>query len=499
MLLLFLWGAGYCPELEDFSGFWLTVLGASAGAFALFAFGGAAWVFDVEHREEARERAAAAATLAAVALAGVFLAYWNAEESGSPVAVLGMAGAVLCVVDGPWAWLDSLASAMRHVPAVRDYALGEGGAPAPKAWVRKAPAPLSGEALLMASGAFRMDRERLLSKLSQFQLANAEDFLLPWLRLAEASGASRIDLDRSGAVLELRFDGRPLAPKWTAEPYAAMVEEDDPDAGRHRHLAYGLLAVLRLGPRSVETWSGSGESRARLSVTRKGLRPRAGPEPGGPETLIRVRFDRTFGGLAALRAILRARDEFGLGGAKLFIGGRPVPPEWRLFADTAAEFSSGTTRGVVIAPLRGQKEKVICFHYLGVFARRVHDASEGPPCIVWVRDDTLSLSLSQDSVVENEAYQGALRAALEEGCKLAPRDGHSRDPGTFAYSKTGLLSALGGAALAWVCLMLAIERRPDLAVPAFGAYAGVSAGMLGLCWKWARARLAGRANPLQGS
>lgn len=497
LLLAFIYGVGICPELEDMGDLWLAALAAFAGAFMLLTLGGSAWVFDVSRREQARERVKDLGGYAAGALFCVFFSFAGADGPAPPGTAMGFLGAWLCWCDWPWNFVDFLYSAMSRSPGARDYAMAKAATP-PAPRIPKVPGPLPpGAEALIDSGSFKIDRDRMLQKLSQYQLENAEDFLLPWLRLAEASGASRIDLDRMGRVIELRFDGRPLAPAWTADPYASLFEEEDFEAARHRQLAYGLLALLRLGPESVEVCSGEGAGRARLRVLPKGEKAPPSPEPSGPGTFIRVRLDFLTGWLVAIRAILRARDEFGLAKAVLFIHGKEVTPEWTLYGEKGIAFENGTTRGVVIPPTKGQNGNSICFQFMGVFAGREFEYTGGPEHIAWIRDDSLSLNISQSGLVENEAYKTALRTARQEASRLVPKGVYSRDPGDYAYTKAGLFSALGGSVAAWAGLMWSLDRRPELAFAALAAYAAVTAAMGGLLVKWARGRLAGKPNPFR--
>ena len=498
MLLLFLYGVGIYPELEDMRGKWLAALALSASAFLVLTLAGSAWVFDVSNRHQARERVETLGSWAAAALGVMFASFFGTEGVASLGTLGGLAGYWLCWCDWPWSWIDAIGSALRRVPGIRDYALSATQAsPPPKEVKNPVRLPPGAEAILIDSGAFKMDRNRTLEKLSEYQLENPEQFLLPWLRLAVASGATRIDLDRDGAELLMRFDGRPLAPAWTADPFGSLFEEDDADAARHRHLAYGLLALFRLGPVLIEARSGSGPGRAELTVRPKGGLAADGPEPGGSGTTIRVRLGFFTGRLTALRALVAARDEFCLAQTRLFIQGKEIPPEWTLFGPKAVEFESGSTRAVFAPPVPGQEGKILGFYCLGAFVSHERDWGKGPSFIAWVRDDRLSLNISQSGVVRNKVYKEVLDAVIKEGNRVISQGDFSADPGAHAYTKAGLFSALTGASAAWAGLLWALERRPDLAFPALAAYGAVTAAMLGLLAKWFRARLAGKANPFR--
>src|SRR5262245_463167 len=112
---------------------------------------------------------------------------------------------------------------------------------------------------LVASGSFRVDRQRALEKLKDFQLPDPDMFLLPWIRCAVASGATRVTMDLDSA--EIRFDGRGFMREELTDPYACLFDESAPP--RNRQLAYALLATLRKSSLVLT----SGRSGERLSLT----------------------------------------------------------------------------------------------------------------------------------------------------------------------------------------------------------------------------------------
>ena len=67
--------------------------------------------------------------------------------------------------------------------------------------------------MLIASGSFQVERSKALEKLQGFQLGDPDGFLIPWIRCAAASGATRIHLVRLDRGLRMIFDGRPIPRK----------------------------------------------------------------------------------------------------------------------------------------------------------------------------------------------------------------------------------------------------------------------------------------------
>ncbi|MBI5200873.1 MAG: hypothetical protein HY925_04735 [Elusimicrobia bacterium] len=112
----------------------------------------------------------------------------------------------------------------------------------------------------VASGTFSVDRERAVRMLRGYQLEDPRAFLLPWLRFAQASGASSAKLHTMLGGLSVSFDGRPIGPARLADPFECFFGEED----RAPDLVAGLLGALRLRPARLTLTSEA----ARLTIDR---------------------------------------------------------------------------------------------------------------------------------------------------------------------------------------------------------------------------------------
>lgn len=176
----------------------------------------------------------------------------------------------------------------------------------------------------VGSGGFRLDRSRALEKLSRFQYPDPEAFLLPWIRCAVASRAGRIELNAVCGGLRLEFDGEPLPSRATVDPLGCLFQADGVEQ-RETHLAYGLLALLRLRPRWIRI--ASGREASRRAVLLGASEASRGAPPACPAE--RTVLEAHWGGLGRLptawRCLELARSGFGLADAELRLCGRAVP------------------------------------------------------------------------------------------------------------------------------------------------------------------------------
>src|SRR5438093_12499660 len=117
--------------------------------------------------------------------------------------------------------------------------------------------------LSVASGSFKVDRRRALEKLKEFQPPDPDMFLLPWIRCAVASGATRLALDLDSS--KISFHGQAFTREELADPYAGLFDEKAA-APRNRQFAYALLATLRRLKDSFTLTSGRGRERLSLGV-----------------------------------------------------------------------------------------------------------------------------------------------------------------------------------------------------------------------------------------
>lgn len=279
--------------------------------------------------------------------------------------------------------------------------------------------PAEGGALedeLVESGQFRVDPAWMVDKLRAHQLGDPLDFLVPMLRAGAASGATRIQLERAPKGLCLRFDGRPFSARELADPLQALTEGDRDAAARGVHLAYGLLALERLGPELVLVTSGgpSGQATAVLSPRGDAREAQVGLNRA-EGTLVQVRWG--LGGSPAKEAFRRVTERYGLAAAALSVDGKPVagpPPPgtkgWHRFEE---EGWRGLFRFVEDeSPL--SRVRLYC---LGLFVEEVRERIGYQPLEAYLGSDGLSLDLSQSGVVR-EWSRSASGASLEAGLDL---------------------------------------------------------------------------------
>ena len=496
----FLLALASLPNLEDAGPVAFAVWLVNGPAVLLAAFVGAAWAFDAPDIKAARLRAQRAWFWASHGVL-LFCAALLSQTSLAPpdarrlAYFLAPAMAFLGYFDFPWDWLAGAAKRLRGpAPGPERYDAAV-GAPATERAPTKHLSP-GVEALLVGAGAFKVDRKRMIKVLSGFQTGDPEGFLLPWQRLAVASGASRIELVSRETGLEVHFDGRPLAPAHCADPFLSMVGEEDSsgDAERHRHLAWGLLNALPLAPRVVVGRSGG----SRILVEPKGAAKThwADPEPR-LGTVLRVVFDGWDADLKAARCLERARDAWGLAEASLTVDGEAVAG-WEPRPGVGTRFAAGAARGVFYREEDAGSFYEPRLYWLGAFvcADSPTTMPQGWACRLTY--DGLVPSASLFSVQWNDAFKAAGKAARDEFDRLA--EAGALGPGVLrapAYTKAGLASALAGAVLSFAAFVGAQSARPDLAWAAAGVYGASTAVVLWLVARWALARLRGRLNPFR--
>lgn len=270
-------------------------------------------------------------------------------------------------------------------------------------------------AVLVETGAFRIDRSKALEKLRDFQLERAEDFLLPWIRCAVVSGAERIEIRTLPDGLELSFGGRPFRPADLEDPYAALFEEAGPETARMKHFAAGLLGALRVKPERVTLASGRYPDRVLLdveSVEDEDVRP--DPTPCS-ETVVTVLWGGTrFWGLSrwansdlASACLDRVRESCGLLDVPLYVDGERVPVFPESQGIPWVECRGETSRGYAFAAPRGGEPRVYLYKH-GVLAGWY---AQDLPLIMTahVNDDGFRLTASHSSVLRDERYRRAVR------------------------------------------------------------------------------------------
>jgi len=281
---------------------------------------------------------------------------------------------------------------------------------------------------LVEWGTFRVDRKKALEKLKEFQLPDPTMFLLPWLRCAVASGASKItiQIDAAKTHLTMSFDGRPFGEGELNDPYGCLLDESTPENARNRHLAVGILAALRLGPpMRLRVTSGADSERRRLyieSLEQETLAEVQGPSHG-------TALEATFSGYwvnwkAALETVVR-RYPVEMRTARLLI----VDP-----ADVQAEveresrpqrksawlvFSDGMARGMVaVHEDTGRTQSMVRLYQCGVFVEEVESDLPMVPVVASINNDLFNLNVSQAGVVRDQHFEAAMRIVAEQAQKL---------------------------------------------------------------------------------
>ncbi len=276
----------------------------------------------------------------------------------------------------------------------------------------------------VAGGTFRVDRARLLEKLASFSLADPAQFLIPWLRAASMSGATKVWLWTRPNGIECNFDGRPFAAIALSDPYAPLLDEAGEDGARYRELAIGLLTLLVRGPRSkkgggplVELRSGGAEGSVFLRAETYGaesMEAEFGAFP--PGTSIRVelppskepwapgpvaRAAEACGGPRSFTFLVDDK-EVGCGGPE---GGH------------AALLDGVSANLAIIAPADGMSQLEL-FSW-GVKAGRVEIKLAGFPMAGEVNDDRLTLDATRASVVRDENFERAMAVVSRMGVRIA--------------------------------------------------------------------------------
>jgi hypothetical protein len=278
---------------------------------------------------------------------------------------------------------------------------------------------------LVESGSFHVDTGWMIEKLRGHQLGESRDFLVPMLRSAVASGATRVTLDRVPGGLAMRFDGRPFTSRELADPLHALIDREGETAARGVHLAYGLLALERLGPDLVQVTSGGPSGQSTAILTSKGPIP-----PGriginrAEGTVVGVLWGRGTAWGLTKEVFLKIAARYGMTSTALIIESRPVlspPPPgekgWHAFEDGGWR---GTFRFIEEeGPL--SRVRLYC---LGAFVQEIRERVGFQPVEACLGGDGLSLDISQSGVVRDwgrsgsasslEAGLDALRAAVRQ-------------------------------------------------------------------------------------
>jgi hypothetical protein len=298
----------------------------------------------------------------------------------------------------------------------------------------------------VGSGAFRVDRRRALEKLMRFQMPDAHLFLLPWVRAAVASGATRVWVSHEREGLEFCFDGLPWTAEELADPYRALFaeEEEARSRARNRELAIGILTALRLQlpPKAIaiQFWD-KGVSRV-LRVddvfreTLSEIPAAVVPEDLAPEGRIRMRirvlrpgrYTASIGHLekGCRRAPLR-----------LEIDGKPVANDSEPPRDYETEFEEGPLRGRLWISPRSFAESRIEWVVLGTTVCVDKTVLPGVQMSATLAHDGLSKTASQTAIARDGIYRECLAALGRRGDALL-----ERLRAEFEFNGASLLRAL---------------------------------------------------------
>lgn len=284
------------------------------------------------------------------------------------------------------------------------------------------------EGEFVESGAFRVDRERMLEVLSRYQLKQPGQFFDAWARCAVASGASEIRLEPvyggTGHGFEMSFDGRPFTREELSDPYAALCSGQK---DRNAFLAAGLLALFRTGPLSITVSSGE------AGLTLKGILDHASSAASGSGlNVLRVRWGTEPKELTFDIITERVDQYLPLCPIPLRYSGRVRRPLTERNSGSGAYFfDEGGRRGFLtpleqeVTPLTGfhpEQDSRIGIHTLGV---RVETSSQRLPLVpvnAEINDDALNLDASLGACVRDERFEEMLTFLQKQAATLLLRE-----------------------------------------------------------------------------
>ncbi len=113
----------------------------------------------------------------------------------------------------------------------------------------------------LGRGEFRLDEDRALQKLEEFQLPTPHHYVLEMVKASRLLGAESISFILGIQVVEVLFDGSPLEVRELERLYsAAFASRTTKKEEALRHLAIGVTAARGLGLRDIEIRVGGRES-----------------------------------------------------------------------------------------------------------------------------------------------------------------------------------------------------------------------------------------------
>ncbi len=278
---------------------------------------------------------------------------------------------------------------------------------------------------LVESGTFRVDRKRALEKLKEFQFPDPAMFLLPWIRCAVASGATKItiQIDAAKTHLTMSFDGRPFGEGELNDPYGCLLDESTPENARNRHLAVGILAALRLSPAKLTVTSGMDSERRCLQIESLEQETLGEANESSHGTVLEVMFlDHWMNWKAALESVVRrypvefraARLKFTKPAGLQKKVEREASPQER---SLQYKFSDGKSRGWVEVPNdTAQSLSTIRLYQHRVLVEEFE--YELPlvsvPIVASVNNDHFTLNASQSGVVRDKHFKATMQIVANQ-------------------------------------------------------------------------------------
>ncbi|MBI5624139.1 MAG: hypothetical protein HY924_10195 [Elusimicrobia bacterium] len=326
------------------------------------------------------------------------------------------------------------------------------------------PADSSG-ARLVSSGAFRVDRGRALDKLMRFQLPEAGMFVLPLLRCAVASGASRVRITtlKLGSLASrfvARFDGRPFTPAELQDPYSILFNKRTPETARNRELAVALLTALRIKQGVLSVTSGSGTARVRLDV--RSLREETVRTV--TEEAADTAFELTRGELVGPfdDVVAIVRRSCAACRISVLVDGVEAARIPALDPETSLYFEDGGVRGWLTVPRSLEDSSVLRAFTHGVEAGPFSYQLPVAQVEGLVNDDRFALSVSQTGVAATGRFKTAMGVVERQTERLIEKVIAGSEA---RLAKAGLLVVKKGPA-AWIAGLdrgRAFSERPGLA------------------------------------
>ena len=279
-------------------------------------------------------------------------------------------------------------------------------------------------------GSFRLDWERALDKIKDFQLADPHAYVLELVQAAVAGDATAIEVSTDADDVVLSFDGQPYSEHDLQHLFDNLFAQG-PQATRLRQMALGINAALALKPRFITVDSGDGQRGHRLLLTdlqQISITP-LGPELALAGTRVHVRDRASWKVLS--RAMRRESAEGALLAQRcpqlpvpLLLNGHDLRRPLAGQALARHEFDRAGVSGALqlLDPRGVQPELWLCLN--GVRVEPLDHRALGKLGVTingWIDDPALRRNASHSGVHRDEHYRAALRRLRAETRTLARR------------------------------------------------------------------------------